>query len=139
LFVHPLFLDTFASFAVALAKANKYRNTGPVVQLNRTSDSGSESRGFESLRGHKIDDAHRQRRGHFLFGDAMKAFPVPSMAETNKKCKQRQLRHHQSCRTLSLWITSAASNPSGVTKKAAKLAAFFYYKTHLSYFFEKFK
>ena len=25
---------------------------GPVVQLNRTSDSGSESRGFESLRGH---------------------------------------------------------------------------------------
>ena len=26
--------------------------TGPVVQLNRTSDSGSEGRGFESLRGH---------------------------------------------------------------------------------------
>ena len=26
---------------------------GPVVQLNRTSDSGSESRGFESRRGHK--------------------------------------------------------------------------------------
>ena len=25
---------------------------GPVVQLNRTSDSGSESRGFESRRGH---------------------------------------------------------------------------------------
>ena len=27
---------------------------GPVVQLNRTSDSGSESRGFESLRGHLV-------------------------------------------------------------------------------------
>lgn len=27
---------------------------GPVVQLNRTSDSGSESRGFESRRGHKM-------------------------------------------------------------------------------------
>ena len=27
---------------------------GLVVQLNRTSDSGSESRGFESLRGHKM-------------------------------------------------------------------------------------
>ena len=26
---------------------------GPVVQLNRTSDSGSESRGFESRRGHQ--------------------------------------------------------------------------------------
>ena len=26
---------------------------GPVVQLNRTSDSGSESRGFESRRGHR--------------------------------------------------------------------------------------
>lgn len=26
---------------------------GPVVQLNRTSDSGSESRGFESRRGYK--------------------------------------------------------------------------------------
>jgi hypothetical protein len=26
---------------------------GPVVQLNRTSDSGSGSRGFESRRGHK--------------------------------------------------------------------------------------
>ena len=32
----------------------RYRYTsGPVVQLNRTSDSGSESRGFESRRGHK--------------------------------------------------------------------------------------
>ncbi len=28
------------------------QKNGPVVQLNRTSDSGSESRGFESLRGH---------------------------------------------------------------------------------------
>jgi hypothetical protein len=28
-----------------------YNLSGPVVQLNRTSDSGSESRGFESLRG----------------------------------------------------------------------------------------
>ncbi len=28
---------------------------GPVVQLNRTSDSGSESRGFESRRGHKMN------------------------------------------------------------------------------------
>ena len=27
-------------------------NSGPVVQLNRTSDSGSEGRGFESLLGH---------------------------------------------------------------------------------------
>jgi len=27
----------------------------------------------------------RLQGGHFLFGDAMKAFPVPSMAETNKK------------------------------------------------------
>ena len=27
-------------------------NYGPVVQLNRTSDSGSEGRGFESRRGH---------------------------------------------------------------------------------------
>ena len=29
-----------------------YFHLGPVVQLNRTSDSGSESRGFESRRGH---------------------------------------------------------------------------------------
>ena|GEM_PF-2635205 len=28
-------------------------NPGPVVQLNRMSDSGSEGRGFESPRGHK--------------------------------------------------------------------------------------
>ena len=29
-------------------------NNGSVVQLNRTSDSGSESRGFESLRSHPM-------------------------------------------------------------------------------------
>jgi hypothetical protein len=34
-----------------------FEKTGPVVQLNRTSDSGSESRGFESRRGHKTNDA----------------------------------------------------------------------------------
>jgi hypothetical protein len=33
-------------------KVNRF--PGPVVQLNRTSDSGSEGRGFESLRGHKV-------------------------------------------------------------------------------------
>jgi hypothetical protein len=82
LFVHPLFLDTFAAFAEALAKANRITNTGPVVQLNRTSDSGSESRGFESLRGHKINAAPAFWRGHFLFGMPGKA-PL-SMADKTK-------------------------------------------------------
>lgn len=37
--------------------------SGPVVQLNRTSDSGSESRGFESRRGHFFfnDQSHRMK------------------------------------------------------------------------------
>ena len=47
---------------------------GPVVQLNRTSDSGSESRGFESRRGHneEIDTSFYAVAGvaAACFGDA---------------------------------------------------------------------
>ena len=37
---------------VSLSNPTLFFEFGPVVQLNRTSDSGSESRGFESRRGH---------------------------------------------------------------------------------------
>jgi hypothetical protein len=37
--------------------------------------------------------------GHFLFVDGVKAIPVLSKAETNKKYKLRQQRHHQACET----------------------------------------
>lgn len=35
-----------------LCRQKMFVKTGPVVQLNRMSDSGSEGRGFESRRGH---------------------------------------------------------------------------------------
>ena len=37
-------------------------NYGPVVQLNRTSDSGSEGRGFESRRGHTVGERRGGKR-----------------------------------------------------------------------------
>ena len=47
---HQIFL-ILQYISNAFFRKNKINN-GLVVQLNRTSDSGSESRGFESLRGH---------------------------------------------------------------------------------------
>ena len=47
-----------------------YSFTGPVVQLDRISDSGSEGWGFESLRGHKTNDAPQ---GAFLFSRTSQA------------------------------------------------------------------
>ncbi len=47
-----LLINEFANLLINLYFC--HRKNGPVAQLNRASDSGSEGRGFESPRGHSF-------------------------------------------------------------------------------------
>ena len=66
------------------------RHHGPVVQLNRTSDSGSESRGFESRRGHNYEKINPSLYAAARFGSC---FSCRAAARSATYCRPGHRRH----------------------------------------------
>ena len=62
-------------------------STGPVVQLDRISDFGSEGWGFESSLGHQEKKAHRMV-GFFNFGTSETCFFTTGISETKKHARE---------------------------------------------------
>ena len=73
------------------------KRLGPVVQLNRTSDSGSESRGFESRRGHqdyeKIHPSFASIAGDVGDGIRYDAFRHAHLGTSSRRFRRQYVNH----------------------------------------------